>query len=406
MPSNTLLTSHGPADKGSSATGKQASAANNGSLAISQRKKPRVLIVDDSRMMRVSLGRILKKEFEIIEAGDGEQGWEALVANDSIEVVITDADMPVLNGYQLISRIRQSNEARIHDIPVVMITGAEEDHIREKALNTGATDFIVKPPDKTQLLARVRAYAKADRTTRKLSEEATIDALTKVSSKRYFLQRGEQDLAFAIRHEKELAIIVIAIDAFPALTKKHGNIIVKQILVWLARILQNTVRTEDTVSRVSDYTFALIVPNTSEAEAITLGNRAKDSIVKMPFATENGPLSISASLGLACLGQEKHDSIKNLLDVAIRRVNAARKAGGNTLIVKDRRDVTVMAQPIFPEISDVNRALDLMNSDVQSLVPSIKKLVAKIFPLLELANKTLRWELDSHLAAIREKLEK
>ena len=364
------------------------------------------MIVDDSRMMRVSLGRILKKEFEIIEAGDGEQGWEALVANDSIEVVITDADMPVLNGYQLISRIRQSNEARIHDIPVVMITGAEEDHIREKALNTGATDFIVKPPDKTQLLARVRAYAKADRTTRKLSEEATIDALTKVSSKRYFLQRGEQDLAFAIRHEKELAIIVIAIDAFPALTKKHGNIIVKQILVWLARILQNTVRTEDTVSRVSDYTFALIVPNTSEAEAITLGNRAKDSIVKMPFATENGPLSISASLGLACLGQEKHDSIKNLLDVAIRRVNAARKAGGNTLIVKDRRDVTVMAQPIFPEISDVNRALDLMNSDVQSLVPSIKKLVAKIFPLLELANKTLRWELDSHLAAIREKLEK
>lgn len=402
MPSNTLLTSL----KGPSAAGKRSSVANNGPLATSQRKNPRVLIVDDSRMMRVSLGRILKKEFEIIEAGDGEQGWGALVANDTIEVVITDADMPVLNGYQLISRIRQSNEVRIHDIPIIMITGAEEDHIREKALNTGATDFIVKPPDKTQLLARVRAYAKADRTTRKLSEESTIDALTKVSSKRYFLQRGEQDLAFAIRHEKGLAIIVIAIDDFPALIKKHGNIIAKQIRVWLARILQNTVRTEDTVSRVSDYTFALIVPNTSEAEAIILCNRAKDSIAKIPFAIEKAPLSISASLGLACLGQEKPDSIKNLLDVATRRVNAARKAGGNTLVAEDQRDVTVVAQPIFSEISDVNRALGLINSDAQSLVPSIKKLAAKIFPLLELANKTLRWELDSHLAAIREKLEK
>ncbi len=401
---NTPLTSQNPAAEKSPATRKQPPAANNDLLAT----KPCVLIVDDSRMMRVSLSRILKKEFKIIEAGDGAQGWEALVANDTVEVVITDADMPVLNGYQLISRIRQSNEVRILNIPVIMITGAEEDHIREKALNTGATDFIVKPPDKTQLLARVRAYAKADRTTRKLSEEATTDALTKVSSKRYFLQRGEQDLAFATRHKKELVVIVVAIDNFPALAKKHGNLISKQILVWLAQILQRTVRAEDTVSRISDYAFALIVPNTSETEAITLGSRAKASIAKKPFATENGLLSISASLGLACLSQEKHDSIKNLLDVAIKRVNTARKAGGNSLVAADHQgdvDVAAVSQPAFREITDVNQALDIINSDGQHLVPSIKKLVAKIFPLLALANKTLRWELDSQLAAIKEKLE-
>ncbi|NOX44057.1 MAG: diguanylate cyclase [Gammaproteobacteria bacterium] len=364
-----------------------------------------MLIVDDSRMMRVSLERILKNEFEIIEAGDGEQGWGALNANDTIEVVITDADMPILNGYQLITRIRQSEHARIQAIPIIMITGAEEDHVREKALTTGATDFIVKPPDKTQLLARVRAYAKADRTARKLTEEATTDALTDVSSKRYFSQRGEQDLAFATRHEKELSIIVITIDNFSAITKKQGNKIAKQILVWLANILKDTVRTEDTISRVGDFTFALIVPNTSQTEAITLSNRAKDSIANKPFSATDISIPISASLGLACLSQDKHDSIKDLLDVAIRRVNCARKAGGNKLVVNEKNN-QMTPESIFLDASDINQALELMKSDGQSLVPGIKKLVVKIFPLLEFANKALRWELDSQLKAIKEKLEK
>jgi diguanylate cyclase (GGDEF)-like protein len=376
---------------------------NNTPTESNENQKPWVLIVDDSRIIRVSIGRILKKEFNIIDAADGEQGWEALLANDAIQVIITDADMPVLDGYDLITRIRQHETARYQDIPIIMITGAEDDHIREKALKTGATDFIVKPPDKTKLLARVRAYAKADRTSRKLTEESTTDALTKVSSRRYFYQRGMQDLAFAKRHNKDMSIIALTLDNFPALIKTHGNKIAKQILVGVADNLKNTVRTEDTVARVGDYTFALILPNTRQLEAATLCERAKESIAATQISEKDISDPVTASLGLISLSQGNIESIKDFLNSAIRRSEIARNAGGNQLIARDEHEAPVI-NPVVTEITDIDQALALMNSNETSLVPSLNKIIAKIFPLLELANKTLNWKLDEQLAAIKEKL--
>jgi diguanylate cyclase (GGDEF)-like protein len=379
--------------------------ANNNPSESNEDQKPWVLIVDDSRMIRVSIGRILKKEFNIIDAADGEQGWEALLANDAIQVIITDADMPVLNGYDLITRIREHQTPRYQDIPIIMITGAEDDHVREKALKTGATDFIVKPPDKTRLLARVRAYAKADRTSRKLTEEATTDALTQVSSRRYFYQRGMQDLAFAKRHNSDMSIIALTLDNFPELMKTHGNKIAKQILVSVANSLKQTVRTEDTVARVGDYTFALILPNTRQLEAATLCERAKDNIAATEISETNVSIAVTASIGLTSLSQSNIETIKDFLNNAIKRAQIALNAGGNRLIARDEHEAPVI-DAVVTEITDINQALALMKSNEKSLIPSLNNIIARIFPLLEFANKTLHWELDQQLAAIKEKLTK
>lgn len=395
------------------------------SSSADENKLPCVLIIDDSRMMRVSLGRMLKKEFTILDAEDGEDGWEVLSANKDIQVVITDADMPVLNGYELITRIRNSDQDWIKDIPIIMITGAEEDHIREKALKTGATDFIVKPPDKTQLLARVRGNAKADRTTRKLSQEATLDALTKVSSRRYYFQKGMQDLAFAKRHDKDMSVITLALDNFTAIIKKYGPNTAKGIMVWTAEILKNTVRTEDTVARVGDFVFSIIAPNTSQDEAATVITRAMETIASTPYLDEHVSISLTASIGLSTLKQDSNKTIKDFLDTSLNRVNVARKAGGNQLISNDSRVektrvaeaaetvstkapvvetvVETTAEPVT-ETLDVNQALAQLDNDNKSRIPDIKQLVLKIFPLLELANKSLHWDLDAQLNAIKDKL--
>lgn len=380
----------------------------------SAQNKPCILVIDDSRMIRISLTRILKKEFDILEAADGEQGWQILSENQAIQVVITDADMPILNGYDLITRIRNHEDQRIQQIPVIMITGAEEDHIREKALQTGATDFIVKPPDKTQLLARVRAYAKADTTSRKLSEEATTDALTKVSSKRYFFQRGEQDLAFAKRHAKDMSVIAIALDNFQEIIKQHGTKTAKSVLIEAAAILKSTVRTEDTVARVGDFTFAIIAPNSSQLESATLCIRAKDTLA----ATDIEGVNVTASLGLTCLSQDKHSAIEGFLDLAVKRATTALKEGGNKLVawqmdqqpqvseVVPASETASVTEPVAePEITDLNEALATLNTDEQKLVPSLKGLVLKVMPLLELANRVFRWEIDEQLKAIRQKLD-
>ncbi|MFQ5546632.1 MAG: PleD family two-component system response regulator, partial [Acidiferrobacterales bacterium] len=135
-------------------------------------EKPRMLVVDDSRVMRKAIDKLVGNEFRVTEAEDGETGWEKLLNDDQIQVVIADVLMPKLDGYALICRIRAADAARIRDVPVIVITGAEDDETRERAFACGANDFITKPIDGAQLLACARAQARLDQTARKLAQTA------------------------------------------------------------------------------------------------------------------------------------------------------------------------------------------------------------------------------------------
>ncbi|MDH5436916.1 MAG: response regulator, partial [Gammaproteobacteria bacterium] len=155
---------------------------------------PHVLVVDDSRLMRVAVKKILKQDYRLSEAVDGETGWEALIKDDSIQVVISDLSMPNLDGFGLLEKIRTSADERIKNIPVIIITGAEDDDVtRTRALDCGASDFVTKPFDSVQLRARTRSHAQHDQTSRKLTEVSTaleentsIDPLTGLANKRHF----------------------------------------------------------------------------------------------------------------------------------------------------------------------------------------------------------------------------
>ena len=96
-------------------------------------KLPVVLLIDDSRMVRASIAKHLKDVYEVQEAGDGEEGWQKLLAEPRVKVVITDLSMPHLDGYQLLERIRICKISRIREVPVMMISGSEEESERKRA---------------------------------------------------------------------------------------------------------------------------------------------------------------------------------------------------------------------------------------------------------------------------------
>src|SRR5512135_1526398 len=111
---------------------------------IDMPSKPRVLIADDSRIVRATLIKHIQGMFEFREALDGEQAWETLLIDPSIRVVITDLTMPKLDGYGLLTRIRNSEISRIRDLPVVVVSGSDEREERDRAMAAGATDLITK----------------------------------------------------------------------------------------------------------------------------------------------------------------------------------------------------------------------------------------------------------------------
>lgn len=378
--------------------------------------RARILVVDDSRVVRVSLKKVLGTEFDVIEAEDGEAGWEALLADPQIQVVLTDAGMPRLDGYDLITRIRAHDEARIQHIPVNMVTAADDEATRQRALALGATDFITKPFDKAQLLARVRAQARADQTTRDLAEtsealieHATDDALTKVRSRRYFLRRGEQDLAFAHRHQQDLSVFVVGIDDFDNLKSQHPETLNDEILVAIAHSLSKAIRTEDTLARSADAQFAVIAPTLGGTEADMVCNRIRQQIAAHPLSIGNTPVSLTVSIGLSRRDERSTESstknsagiseqrIEDLLTMAESYLAKAQAAGGNRLVTAEQ------AQAPKKRIS-IDAALRILaQGDPEKLTPHINTMMEQLLPLLAFCNATQQWQIEPHLEAIKQK---
>lgn len=253
-----------------SADGEKAALPGDADAAV----KPCVLVVDDSRVIRRAIQKVLADEFTLIEAEHGEAGWKRLIADERIQVVVSDVEMPKLDGYALICRIRAAEAARVRQVPVIVITGADDEQTRQRAFACGATDFVTKPIDGVQLLARARAHARLDQTIRRLEETTrtledvtAFDPLTELHSRRYFLQRAAQDLAHARRHQEPLSIVRFDIDDFRQIYRSLGDEATDRLLVWLAGVLRGKLRTEDTIARIRAAEFAILAPSTARDAA-------------------------------------------------------------------------------------------------------------------------------------------
>jgi diguanylate cyclase (GGDEF)-like protein len=298
--------------------------------------RPRVLVVDDSRVIRQAIKKILSADFDIVLAESGDSGWSLLGQDPTIQALVTDIEMPGMDGYELICSVRGSDQARFKDMPILAITGAEDEQTKERAFACGATDFITKPINTIELKARVQAYARMDQATRDLAERATqleeqsiSDPLTGLNSRRYFLQRAEQDIAYCLRHGKDLTLLRLDIDGFRELYQQHGDDTGDRILAWLAGILKATARVEDTVARVAGAKFGIVAVATSIEDAMILGQRISETVRAQPFQQGQTPIKISLSAGLASLKQDQRQDIEHLFKLAEQRMVHAKSEGGD-----------------------------------------------------------------------------
>jgi len=125
---------------------------------------PTLLIVDDSRLMRHALRKILKDDFNLVEAADGEEAWEKLQTETNIQAIFSDLSMPNLDGYGLLERVRNSGETRISRLPFIVITGKEGEHasLREEAQTRGANDVVCKPFKSEEIIGMTKTYLSQD----------------------------------------------------------------------------------------------------------------------------------------------------------------------------------------------------------------------------------------------------
>lgn len=241
--------------------------------ATTDNAKPCLLFADDSRVMRVSAERILQDQFELVFAEHGEQAWEILLRDPRIQAVFTDLAMPLLDGYRLLDRIRESDEARIRRLPVIILTGKEGDDARADALRRGATDFISKPFNKIDLVARAQSHAANTQAQRDLEENTTVDPLTRLGNAQYFHDQLGQDQAFGMRHAQPYSIVLLEIRNIAGIAAKAGREAATQLIKQVGSIVRVTIRQEDSAARVDTARFAISLPACDDVGATLLTER-------------------------------------------------------------------------------------------------------------------------------------
>ncbi len=429
----------------------------------------RILVVDDSLVIRKAIEKSLKAEFDVVLADNGEMAWEIVVQDQTIKVLISDIEMPRLDGYGLICRIRAADQTQVSTLPVIAITGAEDEETKARAFACGATDFIIKPIDPLQLRARVHAHVKFNDTTRKLAEvEATLedqaisDPLTQLGSRRYFMQRGQQDVAHAVRHGGDLLLARLDVDHLKRIYSRYGDDAVDQLLVWLAGILKRNSRSEDTIARIGGAEFALIAPSTGRENGEIVCKRIQEAVAAEPFRHGDDAIRVTVSIGLVAVSESGSRSLEEMLELANRRLSNAKSEGGDRVSttvqgasvpqpeeltlaspepppeveellsmatspappVAELDDFFILdaqadnvpttappaceAQPIpagIAELLSLDRALGaLANGDASRIEPWLDELVSRVVPLLEIYNRERRLGLDQVLEQIRSRL--
>jgi diguanylate cyclase (GGDEF)-like protein len=328
-------------------------------MSDNSKEKQRLLIVDDSKVIRVTARKILQDHFETIEAVDGENAWEILNSEAPVSLVVSDLTMPNLDGFGLLKRIRCSHLPHVRDLPVIIITGANDtDSTMERARQTGATDFIGKPFDAVHLLARTQAHANSHAVTNNLKEvnttledKSTLDQLTGLANEAAFMERGYQQLSYAIRHDSTLTLVRMEIDRYDALYRQYGESFCESIIQTVATILGTSIRQEDIVARIGTVRFALLLPGMGKAGIRTLAERINSSIATRIFKSGNDKATVTVSIGVASPKIRRDMQLSELITIADNCLSQAVSIGGDQVIYDDDPVRTVAAIRSDPAIS-------------------------------------------------------
>ena len=302
-------------------------------------KLPRLLVIDDSRMVRASITKHVKEVFEVREAVDGEEGWQMLLSDPRVKVVISDLSMPKLDGYELLAKIRASKVARVRDIPVIMISGSEEESERKRAAALGATDFITKGIGAAELRARLDALAQLaqakedlDASRVAVAEQATTDPLTQLFTMGFMVKQGSAMYSYARRHNLTLAVLRLGLDDFDAVRAKVGDAIADQIIVAVGKLLDSRMRKEDCVARTGPAEFGIMSPSTTGEAAARFAQRVAEEIRAAKIIWQGQKIGISVSIGACDSASETVQSFADLLVIAEKRMQEAHQAGGDRVV--------------------------------------------------------------------------
>lgn len=260
----------------------------------------RVLIVDDSATTRTLIAKYLGDNYEAVHACNGEEGWQIVEQDDSISLVFADMHMPVLNGMLLLKRMRESATERISSLPVIIITGREDSEAAKRAsYNIGATDFLGKPFDRTDILCHAGSYTRDNRAITTIEKETARDVLTDLHHSKTLSAFGNKSISFAERHGLHVAIMYIQIVDIDRMIATHGKNLLEKIVDKITLLLNESLRKEEIIAPVGNGRFAVVLPATKAFKANIVASRLQHAVDRLSFQLSDQAVRVKLAIGIS-----------------------------------------------------------------------------------------------------------
>ena len=369
-----------------------------------------ILVVDDSRVIRRAAVKILQKEFDVVEAEDGQQAWDELQKNPRISAVFSDLGMPNMDGFQLLETIRSARDEALAKIPLIIITGAEEtDGTKEKVLAMGATDFITKPFDSVSLKSRASAYINYRKEVQSLEKRIALDKLTGLCVESSFKQQADQIVAYAKRHCTEVSIVYFDIERFSEIFVKHGKSVAGQIIAKVASLINEGKRTEDIAARLGVSKFALMLPSSDLQGAEIVISRICQRVSRLKLKLGNEEFKIQFNSGITSTALDNEIEAEDLFKQAESALKTAIDDGGGKIICyqtgKDINQSLAEKQSYQDADINIDEILKWMSnqcSDINN--EQLEAAMRKVLPLIAAADSRLKLGLSKVLLHLKKRL--
>ncbi len=289
--------------------------------------------------IRLMVRHVLESEdFDIIEAADGLEAIKA-VEKHNPALILLDAVMPGLDGFTTCQQIKDKG---FKDIPVIMITGLDDDASVERAYEVGAIDFITKPIKWAVLKHRVRSVVAKVVAERKVKLLAYRDTLTQLPNRLLFADRLEQAVIRAERNREAMALMLIDLDDFKLVNDSFGHEAGDKLIKAIGQLLSSSLRRADTVARLGGDEFAVIVESIDDADdAISIADNLT-TILEHNVKLDDQETFTSASVGIAVYPYDGKDA-RTLLKNADTAMFRAKEKGRHCFqFYKPEMSVTAM----------------------------------------------------------------
>jgi two-component system, cell cycle response regulator len=295
-----------------------------------------VLVIDDSAAIREQVLRTLSNVSlfdNYREASDGLEGFKTLIESKA-DLVICDVEMPRMDGFKFLQLVESRPE--LLGVPIIMLTGMMDFDSKIRGLEQGASDYLTKPFDAGELVARVKVQLKIKslqdelkKANELLTRLTNIDHLTNLFNRRYLSEVMESEFFRARRKKDHLSLIIIDIDYFKKINDTFGHQNGDIVLASVAGVAQRQLRAYDSAARYGGEEFVLVVPGTPLAGGVMVAERVRRAVMECRFPAPMEEVTVTISAGVASYPAPHVDSVDSLFRQADEALYRAKQNGRN-----------------------------------------------------------------------------